>query len=100
LRFSTGHWFGDGPYRDRLATLVRGHAIAAIFHGHHHATDRYVWNGIDVFKPGAVKGGAHTFAVVRITDTRLDVAERAWDAGAHGAWAGPPLVRVLPPSRE
>jgi hypothetical protein len=80
--FSTGQWFGDGPYRDRLAEIVRGHTIAAIFHGHHHATDHYVWHGIDVFKPGAVKNGAHTFAVVHATDGRLTVGSFDWDANA------------------
>jgi 3',5'-cyclic AMP phosphodiesterase CpdA len=84
--FSTGHWFGDGPYRDRLAAIVRGHTIAGIFHGHHHATEHYVWNGIDVWKPGAVKNpGAHTFAVVHVTDSRISVASFDWE---RDTWTG------------
>ncbi len=90
--FSTGHWFGDGPSKDRLLETIGRHTIAAIFHGHHHATDHYQWHGIDVFKPGAVKNGAHTFAVVRITDDRIVVAERDWD---HDAWAGAAFSRAL-----
>jgi predicted phosphodiesterase len=90
--FSTGHWFGDGPYKDLLLDTIGRHSIAAIFHGHHHATGHYQWRGIDVFKPGAVKNGAHTFAVVRITDDRIVVAERDWDSDA---WSGAPFSRAL-----
>ena len=80
-------------------------AIAlTIFHGHHHATDHYTWHGFDVFKPGAVKDGAHTFAVVHVTDERITVASFDWD---HDTWAAPfekrmPLIegRALPASRS
>lgn len=58
------------------------HAIAAIFHGHHHATDHCTWRGIEVFKPGAVKNDAHPFAVVRVTDQRMTVASYDWDRDA------------------
>ena len=83
--WSTGNWFGDGTFKERLAGLLERRAVAAIFHGHHHATDHYTWHGFDVFKPGAVKDGAHTFAVVHVTDERMTVASFDWD---HDTWAG------------
>lgn len=84
-RWSTGNWFGDGDYKERLAHLLEGRNVVALFHGHHHATDHYEWHGMDVVKPGAVKDGAHTFAVVRVTDDRASVAFRDWE---RDAWVG------------
>jgi hypothetical protein len=83
--WSQGNWFAEGTFKDRLAALLDRRNVAAIFHGHHHATDHYTWHGIDVFKPGAVKDGAHTFAVVHVTDDRMTVASFDWDLHA---WAG------------
>lgn len=77
--WSTGNWF-DAKYKDRLLATIAGHDILAIFHGHHHATDHYVWHGIDVFKPGAVKNDAHTFAVAHLTDQRFTVDSYDWNA--------------------
>ena len=78
--WSNGNWFADGTFKERLGRLLEGRAVAGIFHGHHHATDHYGWNGIDVWKPGAVKDGAHTFAVVHITDDRMTVASYDWES--------------------
>jgi predicted phosphodiesterase len=93
--WSTGNWFDD-TFKDRLATLLDGRNVSAIFHGHHHATDHYMWHGIDVFKPGAVKNDAHTFAVVHVTDDRFTLASRDWD---HDAWAGV-FEKTLPSLRR
>ncbi|MDB4944284.1 MAG: hypothetical protein JWP97_3818 [Labilithrix sp.] len=76
--WSEGNWFAEGDLKSRLAKLATAWNVIAIFHGHHHATDHYVWNGIDVFKPGAVKHDAHTFAVVHVTDAEMTVAEYDW----------------------
>jgi hypothetical protein len=80
--FATGNWFGDGPYRDRLAQLLADRRILGIFHGHHHARGHYVWNGIDIYKPGSVKDSAHTFAVVHVTEGRMTVSWRDFDRDA------------------
>lgn len=82
--WSDGNWFADGNFKARLQSFAERWNVIAIFHGHHHATDHYVWHGIDVFKPGAVKGGAHTFAVVHVTDNRFTVAEWDWDNARWG----------------
>lgn len=83
--WSTGNWF-DEHYKERFYDLVKDRNVVAIFHGHHHATDYYQWHGIDVWKPGAVKHGAHTFAVVHATDTAWELKEYNWD---HDAWGLP-----------
>ena len=77
--WSTGNWFAEGTFKDRLAQIVERWNVIAIFHGHHHATDHYTWHGVDVFKPGSVKDGAHTFAVVRVSDDRMSVASFEWE---------------------
>ncbi|CAN5854641.1 metallophosphoesterase [soil metagenome] len=83
--WSTDNWFAEGTLKDRLARIAEQWNVIAIFHGHHHATGHYVWRGVDVFKPGAVKDGAHTFAVVHVTDDRMSVVSYDWD---RDAWAG------------
>ena len=62
-----------------FATVAR-HDVVGIFHGHHHATGHYRWRGIDVWKPGAVKNGAHTFAVAHLTDARFTLSSFDWDS--------------------
>jgi hypothetical protein len=79
--FSTGHWFGDGTFRDRLAALIADRNVLAIFHGHHHARGHYVWRGIDVYKPGAAKDGPHTFLVVHAALDHFSVTWRDADNG-------------------
>lgn len=90
--WSTENWFAEGTYKERLAALLEKRNVAAIFHGHHHATDSYRWHGIDVFKPGAVKDGAHTFAVVHVTDERMSVAEYDWD---RDRWEGGVFEKLM-----
>lgn len=90
--WSTGHWFGDGDYKSRLAKILEGRFVAAIFHGHHHATGHYEWKGIDVFKPGAVKDGAHTYALVHVTDDKVSITSHDWD---HDR-AAPPFTKTIP----
>jgi 3',5'-cyclic AMP phosphodiesterase CpdA len=94
--WSTDNWFADGTFKDRLAKLIDGWNVIAIFHGHHHATGHYTWHGVDVFKPGAVKDGAHTFAVVHVTDDRMSVASFDWD---RDAWADVFEKRLPPKTR-
>ena len=56
--------------------------MIGIFHGHEHETPMiYRRDGLDLFKPKAAYLGG--FAVVRVTDTAMDVvlAEAADDAG-------------------
>jgi predicted phosphodiesterase len=93
--WSTGHWFGDGDFRARLAALLEGRCVAAIFHGHHHASAHYLWRGIHVYKPGAVKDGAHTFAVAHVGPDTMTVAYFDYD---RDAWAFAHTRKVCVPS--
>lgn len=81
--WSTGNWFDTG-YKERFAQAIADRNVVAIFHGHHHATGHYTWRGIDVWKPGAVKHGAHTFAVVHATDSTWSLDSYNWDLGMFG----------------
>ncbi len=92
--WSTDNWFDDG-LKERLARALTGHAVAAIFHGHHHATGHYVWRGMDVWKPGAVKDDAHTFAVVHVTDTTWTLASYNWETKS---WASTFVKALSPPA--
>ncbi|MEO7113266.1 MAG: metallophosphoesterase [Polyangiaceae bacterium] len=67
-------WFDTGDYKGRIAKILEGRCVAGIIHGHHHATDHYVWHGIDVYKPGALKHDAPTFAVMHIANETMSVA--------------------------
>jgi predicted phosphodiesterase len=71
--WAQGWWFADGPYPEKLAAILKGRNVAAIFHGHHHALGHYQWKGIDVFKPGPVKDGVGIFSIVRVTDKTFSV---------------------------
>lgn len=82
--WSTDNWFDQG-YKQRLGNVLSGRNVAGIFHGHHHATGHYVWRGIDVWKPGAVKNDAHTFAVVHVTDAKWTLASYDWESDTWGS---------------
>jgi len=82
--WSDDNWFGDGNYRDRLAAILEGRAVRAIFHGHHHASGHYLWHGFDVWKPGAVKNNAHTFVVAHLTDSASTISYFDYDSDAWG----------------
>ena len=73
--WSEGQWFAEGNYREKLRETLDGYNIVALFHGHYHASGYYRWHGIDVYNVGAAKHGHYSFAVVRVTDSRLRVAE-------------------------
>jgi cytolysin (calcineurin-like family phosphatase) len=79
------HYNLEGPYsryfkpaeRAAFRDVVAPHNVVAIFHGHYHPEQRYVWNGIDVFDVGSPFWDT-TFAVVRITREHLQVASWNW----------------------
>lgn len=78
-----GPWLEDRPdaeARARLARLLSGREVLGIFHGHHHARAHYVWQGYDVWKPGAVKGGAPELAVAHVDDERFTVRTYDWQS--------------------
>jgi hypothetical protein len=82
--WSTDNWFTNGDLKDRLSRAIAKNNVVAIFHGHHHANGHYVWRGVDVYKPGAVKDSTGTFAVAHYVDGRFDVAYYDYE---RDAWA-------------
>ncbi|MBN1342923.1 MAG: metallophosphoesterase [Phycisphaerae bacterium] len=74
---------------DAYEDAIRGHNVVAIFNGHNHLSSQYTWRGCDVYSPGApaLPVLAQSFAVVRLTDDQMLVAEYEWTAGG-GAWTG------------
>jgi len=87
------HYSIVGPYSDiwsekekaDLAGVLKGHNIVAIFHGHYHMSERYKWEGFDVYNVGSPRHMCHTFAAARITDNEFSIASRWWDP-APGRW--------------
>jgi len=90
-RWSTGHWFGDGPHRDRLRERLEGKRVLGIFHGHDHAAGSYKWRGIDVYRTGSPKHSWHTFAVAEISGKTMKVGSWDYDAKAWVAWHRKPI---------
>jgi cytolysin (calcineurin-like family phosphatase) len=85
-------WWTDADrraYRDAL----RGYAVAGIFAGHSHGAMQYEWEGLRVFHANNAKAeidsgnrdGNGSFAIVRITDDKLDVVTCRWldDTGRY-----------------
>jgi cytolysin (calcineurin-like family phosphatase) len=85
-------WWTDADrraYRD----VLRGYTVAGIVVGHSHGAMQYTWEGIQVFHSNNAKAeidsgnrdGNGSFAIVRITDSRLDVVTCRWldDTGRY-----------------
>lgn len=89
--YSTGQWFGDGPYRDALAETIKGKPIAAIFHGHYHAAGLYEWRDFDVYRAGSPKHKWHTYTVVQIDAKRFRAASWDYDAKKWVWWHEKPI---------
>lgn len=85
------NWFTQGGFRERLQSVLQGHRILAIFHGHSHFSSAYRWNGIDVYNPGSVKHSQRAFLVVNIRDDAMTVAAWNLDFGSWWWWHQKPL---------
>jgi hypothetical protein len=111
------HYNLEGPFSRDFGPVeqaafheaIAAHNVIAIFHGHYHPEQRYIWRGIDVFDVGSPFWDT-TFAVVRVTERQLQVAswnwiERRWGSlfsralGPGPAFAPPPpAVAPTPPA--
>lgn len=89
-------WWTD-EQKAAFRYAVRPYNVVAYIHGHTHATERYTWEGLDVFNVGSpyyaeynADGRGH-FTVFRITDTHLEAHDVGWSPQARGldpAWTG------------
>lgn len=74
----------------KLAAILKGKNILALFHGHWHVGSKSAWNGIDLVSPGfsyAAAGcpkGDPTFLVVHITDQKITALEYNWKTNGWG----------------
>lgn len=98
-RWATGHWFGDGPHRDRLRERLEGKNVLGIFHGHDHAAGNYEWRGIDIYRTGSPKHAWHTFAVVEIGGGKMKVASWDYSGKTWVAWHSKPTAGEGPEVR-
>ena len=100
----------------RLAKLLTGRRVLAIFHGHFHGSGHYRWQGIDVYNTGSPRHQWSEVLAVRITEDSLVVASWNWKAKCwwwmhtkrregkessvftdlSGGRAGPPVLNPYP----
>lgn len=72
---------------DVYMNIIRGYNIIALFHGHDHRSEHYIfedpWSDAkyDFFNTGSPKGGNRYFYVVHITDDAMTVVENDWWQG-------------------
>ncbi|NUP11709.1 MAG: hypothetical protein HOW73_37155 [Polyangiaceae bacterium] len=97
--YSTGTWFGDGDYRQKLGRVLEGHDVLGIFHGHFHATGHYRFRGHDVYLAGSPKHSWRSFLVVRVTDERMQVAAYNYERSIWWWWHDKPLIPQGTPER-
>jgi len=73
-------WWSEDE-KSSFAGVIRHHRIVAIFHGHAHSSQHYVWRGYDIYNVGSPKHSYHSFAVVRAAKDTLAVASWSWGDG-------------------
>lgn len=113
--YSGPEWVTDAQ-KARLAKLLTGRRVLAIFHGHFHGSGHYRWQGIDVYNTGSPRHQWCEVLAVRISADSLVVASWNWKAkcwwwmhtkrrdgnGAgvftdlSGGRAGPPVLNPYP----
>jgi hypothetical protein len=85
-------WFTREGFDEKLAMVLKNRRVLGIFHGHFHASGSYKWHGYDVYNVGsAAKHGNHGFAVVRVTNESIKVAEWNWEARVWWWWHEKPM---------
>ncbi len=99
----TDNWFAN-EYKDALADAIAEYHVLGIFHGHYHASGTYTWRGYNVYNVGSPKHGFNSFAVVRVTDSRMTVASWNYVKKTWWWWHDKPIfdsegkvVRHVPP---
>jgi predicted phosphodiesterase len=101
------HYSIEGPYsdwwRDRdkeaFAETIAGYNVVVIFHGHYHHSLKYRWSGVPVINVGSPRHSMHSFAAVRMTDGRMDIASWNWDRGGWQWALSLPMHRDGEPAR-
>ncbi len=84
--FGTQDRWWTAAERAAYREILDGYNVVGIFAGHSHGAMQYVWEGLRVFQVNNAKAenntgnndGNGSFAIVRITDERLDVVTCRW----------------------
>lgn len=84
-------WWSKQNGPQKLQQVIEGHNIVGIFHGHHHATGAYRWQGYDVYKVGSPKNSSHTYLIAQVNDDKLVVAAYDYDANTWSWWHEKPI---------
>jgi len=84
-------WWTSHERQQFLAAIDR-RRVVAVFHGHAHTPESFRWEGLPVLNPGSAEHN-RTLAVVRASESRIDVAWYAVEADASGHWTGGAWIR-------
>lgn len=89
-------WWNDAQ-KAEFMEAIEGYNVIAYIHGHTHATNKYTWQGLDVFNVGSPyytnynRDGKGHFTVFRITRTHLEAHDVGWSPEEEGRdphWTG------------
>ncbi len=84
-------WWSKQNGPEKLERVIAGHNIVGIFHGHHHATGAYRWQGYDVYKVGSPKNSSHTYLITQVNNDKLTVAAYDYDIRDWSWWHEKPI---------
>ena len=96
--FGTQDRWWTAAQRAAYRNVLGSYNVAAIIAGHSHGAMQYTWEGKRVFQANNAKAengtgnndGNGSFAIVRLTDTKLDVVTCRWlDDAGHYEMIGP-----------
>ena len=85
----------SGRQKQAFGKQIEGYNVIAIFHGHYHGSGHYRWAGLDVYNVGSPRHSCRSFAVARITDTRMTVASWNWQQQRWQWWDVKPINESL-----
>lgn len=85
------NWWSEEGGPDKLARVIAGRNVVGIFHGHHHASGAYRWQGYDVYNVGSPKNDFRAYLVVDVKDDQMVVAAFNYETNAWWWWHRKPI---------
>lgn len=73
-QFDDGESWWSSTHKAMTRDVLKGYNVVALVHGHSHAKNLYLWQGMDVLDAGTAMNG--DLLVVRIKETRMFVVNR------------------------
>ena len=87
----SNNWWSQQNGPEKLARVIAGRNVVGIFHGHHHASGAYRWEGYDVYNVGSPKNDFRTYLVVRAKDDQMVVAAYNYETNDWWWWHQKPI---------